>query len=225
MATIVEKIQKLLALSESPNENEAKSAMLKAQELMVKHKITMKDVQEDVKQDVIITTTSQRFKNTKWKAILAKVISDNFLCESVTSQNGSNHVCRISFVGHVEDVDICIAVYNYAIKFVDKNVAKLRRARYDAGHSAKGLEEAYAVGFCHGLRENYMAQIRNNTEFGLVLVKDAEVKTALEKLNPIKRDVKFNQSSMMEGFLGYMDGRTFTMADRLEGECQNFPMD
>jgi uncharacterized protein YoaH (UPF0181 family) len=34
---IVEKIQKLLALSESSNENEAKLSMLKAQELLAKH--------------------------------------------------------------------------------------------------------------------------------------------------------------------------------------------
>lgn len=219
MVTIVEKIQKLLALSESPNEHEAKTAMLKAQELMVKHKITMKDVQKEVKQDVVITTTHQRFKNTKWKAILAKVISDNFLCEALTSQNSSNHVCRVSFIGHEEDVDICIAVYNYAIKFVDKNVARLRRARYDEGKSAKGIEEAYAVGFCHGLRENYMAQIRNNTEFGLVLVKDPDVKDALAKLNPVTRDVKMKPNpNAMEGVLGYMDGRSFSMTDRLEGQ-------
>lgn len=218
MATIVEKVQKLLALSESPNENEAKTAMLKAQELMVKHKITMKDVETDIKKDVVITTTHQRFKNTKWKAVLAKVISDNFLCEALTSQNGRTNVCRVSFVGHEEDVDICIAVYNYAIKFVDKKVAKLRRIRYDAGESAKGLEEAYAVGFCRGLKENYMAQIRNNAEFGLVLVKDPEVRSELDKLNPTKKDVSFKQNSMVEGFIGYMDGRSFSMQDKLEGQ-------
>lgn len=221
MVTIVEKIQKLLALSESPNENEANTAMLKAQELMVKHKITMKDIEQDVKKDVVITTTHQKFKNTKWKAILAKVISDNFLCEALTSQNGRTNVCRVSFIGHEEDVDICIAVYNYAVKYIDKNVAKLRRIRYAAGHSARGLEEAYAVGFCHGLQENYQAQIKNNTEFGLVLVKDPEVQTALKNLNPITSTIHTKQNDMVEGFLGYMDGRTFSMADRLSGEVHD----
>ena len=36
---IKEKIAKLLALAESPNENEAKAALLKARALMVQHKL------------------------------------------------------------------------------------------------------------------------------------------------------------------------------------------
>lgn len=43
---LVKKIQKLLALSESSNEHEAQSAMLKAQELLIKHKLSLKEVKE-----------------------------------------------------------------------------------------------------------------------------------------------------------------------------------
>lgn len=45
MNNIKEKIAKLLALTESPNESEAKAAMLKARELMAEHKILMSDLQ------------------------------------------------------------------------------------------------------------------------------------------------------------------------------------
>lgn len=38
---IIDKIEKLIALSSSDNENEAKAAMLKAQELMAKYEIEM----------------------------------------------------------------------------------------------------------------------------------------------------------------------------------------
>lgn len=41
-----EKIKKLLALSESSNEHEAKAALLKARELMAEHKISMSDTME-----------------------------------------------------------------------------------------------------------------------------------------------------------------------------------
>lgn len=40
MADIKDKIAKLLALAESPNEAEAKAALLKARELMAKNKLT-----------------------------------------------------------------------------------------------------------------------------------------------------------------------------------------
>lgn len=41
---IKDKIAKLLALAESPNENEAKAALLKARELMAEHKLRPEDV-------------------------------------------------------------------------------------------------------------------------------------------------------------------------------------
>ena len=40
MENYKEKIKKLLALSESSNEHEAKAALLKAKQLMIEHKIT-----------------------------------------------------------------------------------------------------------------------------------------------------------------------------------------
>ena len=43
---VVEKIKKLLALSESSNEHEAKVSLLKAQELLAKHKLSLKEVKE-----------------------------------------------------------------------------------------------------------------------------------------------------------------------------------
>ena len=42
---IRDKIKKLLALATSPNENEAKSALLKAKKLMMDHKISEAEVQ------------------------------------------------------------------------------------------------------------------------------------------------------------------------------------
>ena len=45
MANIKDKIAKLLALAESPNEAEAKAALLKARELMAKNKLTPKECQ------------------------------------------------------------------------------------------------------------------------------------------------------------------------------------
>lgn len=41
-----DKIKKLLALAESPNENEAQAALLKARQLMAEHKIGEADLEE-----------------------------------------------------------------------------------------------------------------------------------------------------------------------------------
>ena len=50
-----EKIRKLLALAESPNEHEARAALLKARQLMAEHKLTeaeLKDVEKQQVKDV-----------------------------------------------------------------------------------------------------------------------------------------------------------------------------
>lgn len=79
---IILKIQKLLALSKSSNENEAQNAMLKAQQLLIKHKLSLKDVElyssENIKVDSF--NTEQRFRGQSWKSNLAQVIADNFSC-------------------------------------------------------------------------------------------------------------------------------------------------
>ena len=49
MADYKEKIKKLLALSKSPNEHEAQSALAKAQQLMAEHKISMAEVEDKEK--------------------------------------------------------------------------------------------------------------------------------------------------------------------------------
>lgn len=41
-----EKIRKLLALAESPNEHEARAALLKARQLMAEHKLSELDFQD-----------------------------------------------------------------------------------------------------------------------------------------------------------------------------------
>lgn len=48
-----EKIKKLLALSESSNEHEAKSALLKAKKLMAEHKIAEIDLEDIGKKKVV----------------------------------------------------------------------------------------------------------------------------------------------------------------------------
>ena len=50
---IKDKIKKLLALATSPNENEAKAALLKAKKLMMDHKISEAEVQGLNKQELI----------------------------------------------------------------------------------------------------------------------------------------------------------------------------
>lgn len=86
MATnIKDKIAKLLALAESPNENEAKAALLKARELMAEHKLRPEDVKKAKKEKVIrkvldITCTAM---TNPWAASLLRCCCGALLLPSL----------------------------------------------------------------------------------------------------------------------------------------------
>ena len=141
---IVDKIQKLLALSESSNEHEAQASMLKAQELLAKHKLSIREVKEFKVYNSAIKEkiSSVSFTKAKWKANLAKVIGDNFGCYLYLKVRNTN---TITFFGREEDVTICNIVLDYAIDFIDSKVSKLRYQYRKNGYSTRGLENDYAL--------------------------------------------------------------------------------
>ncbi|PJI06557.1 MULTISPECIES: DUF2786 domain-containing protein [Clostridium] len=220
---IIEKIQKLLSLSESSNEHEAEVAMLKAQELLAKYKLSIKEVKEYKRYNSKIQekTTDVTFTKAKWKAQLAGVISDNFGCYRYFKTRGTN---TIVFFGREEDVIVCNLVLNYAVDSIYSVVKKLKYQYSKNGYRTRGIENDYALGFIYGLQEKFEEQKRNNQEWGLVLVKDKEVVEAHEK---IKFNKKVNMSTKYKGhsdvyYKGCEDGKKFSVSDRItEGEKED----
>lgn len=118
------KIQKLLALSKSSNENEAQNAMLKAQSLLIKYKLSIKDVEHHNPESIKVNenSTGIKFKGSSWKSNLANVITNNFGCYLFYRSWRSHEIC---FYGKEEDVIICGIMLEYAIKCINSNGDKL----------------------------------------------------------------------------------------------------
>ena len=217
---IVEKIQKLLALSESSNEHEAQLSMLKAQELLAKHKLSLKEVKEFTGYNSAIKdkVSAVSFKKATWKALLAEVIADNFGCYSYFK---TSYTHTITFFGREEDVAICNIVLEYAVDSIASKVNRLRSEYYRKGYSTKGLENDYALGFIKGLSDKYEGQKRANHEWGLVLVKDEEVVEAYNRITfkgSVNTDVNFHGFSGAY-HVGKKDGSNFGIADKItEGD-------
>lgn len=103
-----EKIKKLLALAESPNEHEAKAALLKAKELMAEHKLSeldVKDVGKKEVKEVLLEGMQASTRHNPWiiplstvmeKTIVAKPLITNIV-ENSSEQSGSldlRKMCR-----------------------------------------------------------------------------------------------------------------------------------
>lgn len=217
VTTIIQKIKKLLALSESSNEHEAKLAMFKAQELLAKHKISLKEIEDHKNIDVIEGKTNITFRQGKWKGRLADVIAENFGCYHFYRTNRSH---MIIFMGKDEDVTVCTIVLEYAIDCINSVVKKLRYEYQKDGYSTKGLENDYALGFIEGLSNAFEKQKEANQEWGLVLVRDKEVVEAYEKKEfsrTINTNTKFQGFNEVY-FQGVEDGENFSISDRIAGE-------
>ena len=139
---VIDKIEKLLALAGSDNENEARAAMVKAQELMAKYEIDRKRVQgKEHEERPVIYLSSGPFKD-EWINMVATVIAENFRCRcitaSITRTGGS---FRIRFYGYEEDAEICINIFNYAVKVVRKRFVTLRAIYAEAGRDFRRNEK------------------------------------------------------------------------------------
>ena len=85
---ILSKVKKLLAVAEGSNyEQEAQNAMLKAQEFILKHNLTIEDIEfkEDKKEVVDESAAESGRMSWYWKRIMV-IIGDNFRCKAYRSK-------------------------------------------------------------------------------------------------------------------------------------------
>ena len=179
---IKDTIRKLLALSNSPNENEAQSALLKAQELLARHHLTMADVEDAPASSVEEMDGDKKAHRSPWKRALASLIAHNFRCELYYRGHDSY---KAIFVGKEQDLAVCKEVYTAAIRFIDLYFAQYwnNEGKWNLNGTMRPLSDSirekssYAFGFMSGLKARFQAQkVQAEKEgWGLVLVKDKDV--------------------------------------------------
>ncbi|WP_099066526.1 DUF2786 domain-containing protein [Nostoc linckia] len=77
---IGDKIKKLLALSQSPNEAEAAEAMSKAQELLTRYQLSMADLEDNSPEEVEQQVIEETGRSVSWKEILLNAVADANYC-------------------------------------------------------------------------------------------------------------------------------------------------
>lgn len=215
---MIDKINKLLSLANSANEHEAKQALLKAQELMVEYSISEKDLQTD-KEDVVITakTTGVTFRSATWKVRLLHVIGPNFRCLHFLQR--IERSTELYFFGEESDVDAAIAVYQFAVESIEKNILRIQREYQKKKMSSRGMSNMYAMGFVNGLNNAYEEQKSHNQEWGLVLAIDPKVNeefnTQLDFTDSVVFKLDINKAFTGEFTRGYEDGLEFGTVKQL----------
>ena len=187
MENIVEKIVKLLALSESPNANEAHAAMLKARALMAEHKLRPEDVSRHKAGKVVKRTIGIFCSKTAdvWAVRLNQLVAAHYCCVGYRHQPMNAIQVELGLIGLSEDFDICERIAKYAYDSVKSRCREVERFGGIVGMSADEIRDvcnSYGWGFYAGLADAYDRQECEHQEWGLALAVPRSVNNVADGL-------------------------------------------
>lgn len=148
-SAILRKIKKLMALGASSNENEAKEAMIKSQQLLLKYNIDSKYVESEEEQVFLKRIMKQKKESAKMRAI-AKII-ETFFVSIVYRRAGE--FTYLEILGSSINIEIA----EYVATFLEYEMEKLwgiaQKVKSLKGMVAKNsFFIGIARGYCHQLQ-------------------------------------------------------------------------
>lgn len=154
---IIDKIKKLLALSENnPSKEEAISATLMAQKLMAKYRIEEDETLDEIKEQDLIDSVFSTQKHDSsfhaWRKQLAVIVARNFCCKCY--MKGKDVVFR----GYKQDAEIALNAYMYLYTVGDKLGSKAYKDQLTTTGSGKGAYNSFVLGFLKGVDEGLSVQ-------------------------------------------------------------------
>lgn len=170
---VLEKVKKLFALAENnPSAEEAKSAALMAQKLMMENDIAMWEVENvDLEKKEEIGEEAIEVPAKKWKYTLAHTVADNFRVKFFMRGKGT-----FIFYGHKTDAKIAVETFKYLFNTGNKLGMQLyREAKVKYGY-ADNVYNSCVMGFCQGIREALAEQSK-----ALMVIVPEDVKEAYKE--------------------------------------------
>lgn len=102
---VIDRVRKLLALSQSPHQGEASNAMAKAQELLALHKLSIQDIETTTQIVEERVEIGEWYQVKEWKKVLAFAIAKFYHCQALVSRT------TVFFVGETQDIEVLKEVY------------------------------------------------------------------------------------------------------------------
>jgi len=222
MQSVLEKVKKLIALAgNNPNQEEAESAMMRAQQLLAKHGLSMAQAEASagVKQEATEKQGTVHSKAaTWWQKLIADVIARNFRCRIYLNMFRGGHTYLI-FVGLPVDVEVASDIYDLAVGTAKREADKyLRLAKDKALVWNRSISVAtrndYIRGWVGGLRESFRENVESNA---LVVVVPEEVNDHMQqkKLRQVPNSRTTTAGSEEARRSGRTDGSRFNRREKI----------
>ncbi len=231
--SIIEKIQKLLALANSPNEHEAKAATARANALLIKYNLSLQQVEDHESEYVVDKVASSGYTlKPHWnnlihllqKYFFVKIVIlktfDGYSSGEYAYEKSARTRYKKTFqiLGTKENAQIA----NYIFHYLDRVYPELWKDVYERNANLKPNDkQSYFDGLTEGisilLEETKM---RVEEEYGLVLVKDPKLQKFVEE----NSNGKYGSGGGSDNFnkelydKGVQDGKGVTLRKPIEAE-------
>mgnify|MGYP002756417512 CR=1 FL=1 len=156
MSKITEKIAKLLALAESPYEEEAKAALLQARRLMAEHKLMPEDIEPRENKRVIqecVGVTCTKL-SSPWTVYLSTLIAAHYCCRPYRSSVHGSKVSEIGFIGIEDDFKLCKLAFLYAYDCIASRCRQIRTQKEYPAIPTVGASAAACLPLSKSRRQN-----------------------------------------------------------------------
>jgi hypothetical protein len=228
---IIAKLQKLLALSASDNENEATLAMKKAEELMREHNLSVADVALDGSGAHVSSAEVDGSTKTSqtWEVFLGSTIAKTFNGRAIRTRD--THGWAFTFVAGKTDLEIIVDLFERLRSSIRRmSDAYVRSAKEFTSVHGKTLHNSYRLGVLKTITKR-LELLKKNTAptqernaFGmtgmeLMVVKDKAVDQRVNRLFPLIKTMS-RISGRLEGDAyrqGQADGHNISLHRSVNG--------
>jgi hypothetical protein len=197
---VVERIAKLLALAESPNQHEAEAAMAAAQKLMLKYNL-------DVRADSAQRDYAHRHlgapsgRITEGERILAMLLGRYFFVEVIWVPVYRAREGKRGSVLEICGTSANLSIAEYVHAFLTETAERLWREHKRTHSIGKDRDRrTYLAGVMTGFAEKLARQSAHHKTAGLVWIKDGDLESFFRRRHPHVRHVRHAGTRRTEAY-------------------------
>ncbi len=183
---VIEKIRKLLALSESPNENEAAIAASKAAELLSKHNLEIADIGEPI--EIVGQIVLEDYATASWKELLLAGVCQLNGLKGFNSKVKHSRRSNAVLIGRPLSILVSKQTFLYLMDVVERLACQ---------HKGKGRAylNSFRLGVANRLRQRLIAKREQINATGVdgALVAKTQYEKDMEVIAEYVRDLNINK--------------------------------
>lgn len=186
---VLERIARLLALAESPNEHEAQAAMNAAQKLMLRYNLSAAGRPAAYQFRHLGVPTGRTQEPERW---LATILNEHFFVETIWVPVFRPEIGKKGTVLEVCGTPANLDMATYVYSFLRETAERLWLAhKKRTGERANKDRQKFLAGVMLGFREKLKSQERQHQQEGLIWVRDGNLDGYLRQRYPRVRTVRY----------------------------------